>query len=35
MVTLGVRHLPVLVDGDVVGMVSIRDILEATSPAEG
>lgn len=35
MVTLGVRHLPVLLDGDVVGMVSIRDIVEATSLPEG
>ena len=34
MVVLGVRHLPLLVDGQVVGMVSIRDLLEETALAE-
>jgi CBS domain-containing protein len=31
MVVMGVRHLPVLDNGRVVGMVSIRDLLEATA----
>lgn len=34
MVVLGVRHLPLVVDGEVVGMVSIRDLLEETALAE-
>jgi CBS domain-containing protein len=31
MLTLGVRHLPVVVAGDVIGMVSARDLLELES----
>lgn len=30
MVVLGVRHLPVVAAGEVVGMISIRDLLEET-----
>ena len=29
MLSRGYRHLPVLVDGDLVGMVSLRDVLSA------
>ena len=28
MVVLGIRHLPLVVDGEVVRMISIRDLLE-------
>ncbi len=35
MVVLGVRHLPVLEDGGMVGMVSIRDLLEASALING
>jgi CBS domain-containing protein len=31
MLTLGVRHLPVVVAGEVIGMVSARDLLELES----
>jgi CBS domain-containing protein len=31
MLALGVRHLPVVVAGDVIGMVSARDLLELES----
>jgi CBS domain-containing protein len=31
MLTLGVRHLPVVVAGEVLGMVSARDLLELES----
>jgi CBS domain-containing protein len=34
MVVIGVRHLPVVEDGKVVGMVSIRDMLEASALPE-
>ena len=34
MVELGVRHLPVVDGGEVIGMVSARDVLELTA-AEG
>jgi signal-transduction protein with cAMP-binding, CBS, and nucleotidyltransferase domain len=33
MLALGVRHLPVLVNGEVTGMVSARDLLELQSVA--
>ena len=29
MLSRGYRHLPVVVDGDLVGMVSLRDVLSA------
>ena len=35
MLGYGVRHLPVLVAGDVIGMVSARDLLELESPTTG
>ena len=31
MLTMGLRHLPVVEDGRVLGMVSIRDLLEASA----
>ena len=31
MLAYGVRHLPVVVAGDVIGMVSARDLLELES----
>ena len=31
MLAYGVRHLPVVVAGDVIGMVSARDLLEPQS----
>jgi CBS domain-containing protein len=35
MLALGVRHLPVVVAGDVLGMVSARDLLELESTSSG
>jgi CBS domain-containing protein len=35
MLALGVRHLPVTVAGDVLGMVSARDLLELESTRSG
>jgi CBS domain-containing protein len=35
MLALGVRHLPVVVAGDVLGMVSARDLLELESSRTG
>jgi CBS domain-containing protein len=35
MLAMGVRHLPVVVAGDVLGMVSARDLLELESTATG
>lgn len=32
MLTMGVRHLPVVQEGRVLGMVSVRDLLESTLP---
>ena len=34
MVVLGIRHLPVVVGSEVVGMISIRDLLEEAALAE-
>jgi CBS domain-containing protein len=34
MVVMGVRHLPLVVDGEAVGMVSIRDLLEQIALSE-
>ena len=31
MVVLGIRHVPLMANGEVVGMVSIRDLLERTA----
>ena len=35
MLALGVRHLPVVVAGEVLGMVSARDLLELESTTSG
>ena len=35
MLALGVRHLPVVVAGDVLGMVSARDLLELETTTSG
>ena len=35
MLALGVRHLPVVVAGEVIGMVSARDLLELESTTTG
>jgi CBS domain-containing protein len=35
MLALGVRHLPVVVVGDVLGMVSARDLLELETTMSG
>ena len=35
MLAYGVRHLPVVVAGDVIGMVSARDLLELESATSG
>jgi signal-transduction protein with cAMP-binding, CBS, and nucleotidyltransferase domain len=35
MLAYSVRHLPVLVAGDVIGMVSARDLLELESATSG
>jgi CBS domain-containing protein len=35
MLALGVRHLPVVVAGDVLGMVSARDLLELETTMSG
>lgn len=35
MLAMGVRHLPVVVAGDVLGMVSARDLLELESTTTG
>lgn len=35
MCEAGVRHVPVVVDGTVVGVVSVRDVLAALLPQEG
>ena len=35
MLAMGVRHLPVVVAGDVLGMVSARDLLELESTTSG
>lgn len=32
MVELGVRHLPVVAEGEVVGIISARDLLERVEP---
>ncbi len=36
MLELGVRHMPVIENGKVIGMISMRDLLllEALTPAE-
>jgi CBS domain-containing protein len=34
MVVLGIRHLPVIVGGEVVGMISIRDLLQEAALAK-
>jgi CBS domain-containing protein len=35
MLAYGVRHLPVVVAGDVIGMVSARDLLQVESATSG
>jgi CBS domain-containing protein len=35
MLAYGVRHLPVAVAGEVLGMVSARDLLEVESTTSG
>jgi CBS domain-containing protein len=35
MLAYGVRHLPVVVAGEVLGMVSARDLLEIESTTSG
>lgn len=35
MLTMGVRHLPVVENGTVLGMVSVRDLLEASAIPRG
>jgi CBS domain-containing protein len=35
MVVLGVRHLPLVACGELVGMISIRDLLEEAALAKG